>query len=48
MSRGGYPSESLQGVYVLVMDTEAGNRAVLTAVLGACGALVREVAFPEA
>jgi CheY-like chemotaxis protein len=47
MSRGGYPGESLQGLYVLVVDSEAGNRAVLTAVLQACGALVREVASAD-
>lgn len=45
MARGGFYSvESLRGVYVLLVDEEDENRAVLSAILRYCGALVREVA----
>jgi CheY-like chemotaxis protein len=44
MGRGGYYSvDSLGGVYVLVVDNDAGARAMLTSVLQYCGALVTAV-----
>lgn len=35
--------ESLRGVYALLVDSDADNRAVLSSILRYCGALVREV-----
>jgi CheY-like chemotaxis protein len=45
MGRGDYYSvDSLAGVYVLVVDNDAGVRATLSSVLQYCGALVSAVA----
>ncbi|OLC12918.1 MAG: hypothetical protein AUH29_14725 [Candidatus Rokubacteria bacterium 13_1_40CM_69_27] len=44
MARGGFYSvDSLRGVYVLLVDDDAENRAVVSAILRYCGALVRDV-----
>lgn len=44
MARGGFYSvDSLRGIYALLVDSDAENRAVLSSILRYCGALVREV-----
>jgi CheY-like chemotaxis protein len=44
MARGGFYSvDSLRGVYALLVEADAGNRAALSAILRYCGALVRDV-----
>lgn len=48
MTRGGfYAVDSLRGIYVLLVDSNAEARAVLSSILRYCGALVREVASTE-
>jgi CheY-like chemotaxis protein len=49
MGRGGFYSvDSLAGIYVLVVDGDAGARAMLTSVLQYCGGLVTAVANESA
>jgi len=47
MARGGFYSvDSLNGLHLLVVDSDAGGREIVAAILRYCGALVTEVGSP--